>query len=236
MKPFQHITACLFALVVIAGCASTKVSDRQPLVTERLPRPNRIWVYDFVATPTDVPAESALADNANVQRTPQTAEQIATGRRVGAEIATQLVEEIRSMGLPAQRGSSSTKPQVNDILLQGYLLSVEEGSAAQRTVIGFRSGASRLSVAVEGYQMTAQGPRKLGSGKVESGGSKTPGAAAPLGVALATGNPLGLIVMSGMKIYGETSGSSKIEGRVDQTAKEIANQLKPRFQQQGWIK
>jgi hypothetical protein len=236
MKAFQHITACLFALVVAAGCASTTVSDRKPVVTERLPRPDHILVYDFVATPTDVPAESALTDNSTLQRTPQTAEQIATGRRVGAEIATQLVEEIRSMGLPAQRGSSSTKPQINDILIQGYLLSVEEGSAAQRMAIGFRSGASRLSVAVEGYQMTAQGPRKLGSGKVESGGSKTPGAAAPLGVAIATGNPLGLIVSSGMKVYGETSGSSKIEGRVDQTAKEIANQLKVRFQQQGWIK
>jgi hypothetical protein len=235
MKPFQHITACLFALVVAAGCASTTVTDRQPVVTERLPRPDHILVYDFVATPNDVPAQSALADHASVQRTPQTAEQIATGRRVGAEIATQLVEEIRSMGLPAQRGSSSTKPQINDILIQGYLLSVEEGSAAQRMAIGFRSGASRLSVAVEGYQMTAQGPRKLGSGKVESGGSKTPGAAAPLGVAIATGNPLGLIVSSGMKVYGETSGSSKIEGRVDQTAKEIANQLNARFQQQGWI-
>lgn len=235
MKPFQHIAACLFALVVAAGCASTTVTDRQPVMTERLPRPDHILVYDFVATPTDVPAESELADNANVQRTPQTAEQIATGRRVGAEIATQLVEEIRSMGLPAERASSSTKAQINDILLRGYLLSVEEGSAAQRTAIGFRSGASRLSVAVEGYQMTAQGPRKLGSGKIESGGSKTPGAAAPLGVALATGNPLGLIVVSGMKIYGETTGSSRIEGRADQTAKEIANQLKPRFQQQGWI-
>ena len=235
MRPFQQITACLFALVVAAGCASTNVTDRQPVMTERLPRPDHILVYDFVATPTDVPAESALTDNSTVLRTPQSAEQIATGRRVGAEIATQLVEEIRSMGLPAQRGSSSTKPQINDILIRGYLLSVEEGSGAQRMAIGFRSGASRLSVAVEGYQMTAQGPRKLGSGKIDSGGSKTPGAAVPLGVAIATGNPLGLIVSSGMKVYGETSGSSKIEGRVDQTAKEIANQLKARFQQQGWI-
>ena len=236
MKPFQHISACLFALVVLAGCASTKVTDRQPLVTERLPRPDHILVYDFVATPNDVPTQSALADHASVQRTPQTAEQIATGRRVGAEIATQLVEEIRSMGLPAQRGSSSTKPQINDILIQGYLLSVEEGSAAQRMAIGFRSGASRLSVGVEGYQMTAQGPRKLGSGNVESGGSKGPGGAVPLGVAIATGNPLGLIVTSGMKVYGEASGSSKIDGRAEQTAKEIGVQLKPRFQQQGWIK
>ena len=111
---------------------------------------------------------------------------------------------------------------------------MEEGSAAERMAIGFGAGSSRLSVAVEGYQMTAQGPRKLGSGKLESGGSKGPGGAVPLGVAIATGNPLGLIVTSGIKVYGEASGSSKIDGRAEQTAKEIGVQLKPRFQQQGW--
>jgi hypothetical protein len=64
-------------------------------------------------------------------------------------------------------------------------------------------------------------------------GSST--AAVPLGVAIATGNPLGLIVTSGVKVYGEASGSSNIEGRVQQTATELAQQIKPRFQQQGWI-
>jgi hypothetical protein len=79
------------------------------------------------------------------------------------------------------------------------------------------------------------GARKLGSGNVESGGSKGPGAAVPLGIAIATGNPLGLIVTSGIKVYGEATGSSKIDGRAEQTATEIGKQLRPRFQQQGWI-
>jgi hypothetical protein len=39
-----------------------------------------------------------------------------------------------------------------------------------------------------------------------------------------------------MKAYGEYSGSSQIEGRAKATAKEIADQLRPRFDQQGWIK
>jgi hypothetical protein len=38
-----------------------------------------------------------------------------------------------------------------------------------------------------------------------------------------------------MKAYGEASGSSKLEGRAEATAKEIAEKIKPRFQQQGWI-
>jgi hypothetical protein len=128
--------------MVVAGCASTTVTDRQPVATERLPRPNQILVYDFVATPDDVPAESVLANNASVQRTPQTAEQIATGRQVGAEIVTRLVEEIRGMGLSAQRSSSAAKPQINDILIRGYLLAVQQGSTVERMAIGFGAGAS----------------------------------------------------------------------------------------------
>ena len=91
MKSSRHIVLSLFALFVVAGCASTKVSDRQQLVFEQLPRPDRIWVHDFVATPDDVPAESGLGGRHFDHREPQTAEQIATGRRVGAEIATHLV-------------------------------------------------------------------------------------------------------------------------------------------------
>ena len=38
---------------------------------------------------------------------------------------------------------------------------------------------------------------------------------------LVTHNPLGLIVSTGMKVYGEETGSSKVEGRAKATAKEI---------------
>lgn len=77
--------------------------------------------------------------------------------------------------------------------------------------------------------------RRLGSGTVDSGGSKSPGAAVGVASLIATGNPAGLIVSTGMKVYGEESGSSKLSGRANATAQEIADQIKPRFQQQGWI-
>jgi len=235
MKSRGRLVLSLLGLVIMAGCASTKVSEREILVNEKLPRPDHIWVYDFAATPAEVPADSALTDQYSASGTPQTAEQIAEGRKVGAELATQLVEQIRGMGLPAARASVGTMPSLNDIVIRGYLLSVDEGSAVKRIAIGFGSGASELRAAVEGYQMTDRGMRKLGSGTVDAGGSKGPGEALPAAVAIATANPIGLIVTSGVKAYGEASGSSTIEGRVKATAEEIAAQIKPRFEQQGWI-
>jgi hypothetical protein len=223
----------LLAAAVVSGCASTKVTNRQQLVTGQLPRPNQIWVYDFAATAADVPADSALAGQATDAS--QTPEQIATGRQLGAEIATQLVQQIQSMGMPAARAGAGTMPQINDLVIRGYLVSVTEGSTAERVAIGFGAGASALKTAVEGFQMTAQGLRKLGSGTVDAGGGKTPGAALGVVGLIATANPAGLIVSTGMKVYGEASGSSKVEGRAKATAKEIADVLKQRFQQQGWI-
>src|SRR6266446_3787977 len=234
MKSRDHIVLCLLVLVAVAGCASTKVTERQQLETGQIARPNNIWVYDFVATPADAPTDSNVAA---VQGTPQTPEEIDIGRQLGAQIAKELVADIQGMGLPAQEAGAGTSPRVGngDIVIRGYLVSIQQGSEAKRLMIGFGRGASELTTAVEGFQMTPQGLRKLGSGTVESAGSKTPGAALGVVGLIASGNPAGLIVSSGMKIYGEESGSAKVEGRAKQTAKEIADQLKIRFQQQGWI-
>jgi hypothetical protein len=235
MKSRSQIVLCLFALVIAAGCASTKVTNRDQLVTGQVPRPAHIWVYDFASTPADVPPESALAGQQFDNSTPQTAEQLATGRKVGAEIAAELVTQISAMGMPAEQAMAGITPQINDLVIRGYLISIDEGSAGKRIAIGFGSGESELRVAVEGFQMTAQGLRKLGSGTTDSSGSKGPGGVVGLAALIATHNPAGLIIGTGVKVYKEKSGSSTVEGRAKQTAKEIADVLKKRFQEQGWI-
>ena len=231
----HKLVLCLIVLAMAAGCASTTISNRQQVSTGYLPRPAQIWVYDFAATPADIPPESSLANQGAPNAAPQTAEEIAEGRKLGSQIASELVQQIRAMGLPAANGSSATRPQINDLVIEGAILSIQQGSAAERIAIGFSAGQSELKVAVEGLQMTATGLRKLGSGDVSSAGNKTPGSAVGLAVLIATHNPAGLIISTGMKVYGEKSGSNTVEGRAKQIAKETADALKTRFQQQGWI-
>jgi hypothetical protein len=235
MKTLGRIALCLSILLLIVGCASTKVSNREQLVYGQLPRPSMIWVYNFAATSSDVPSDSAWAGQLSEHSTPQTQEQIAEGREVGAEIASQLVAQIQQMGLPAAVAVQGTIPQINDLEIRGYLVSVEEGSAGKRIVVGFGAGASKLQVAVEGYQVTPHGLRELGTGTVSSESGKTPGGLLGVATLLATHNPAGLIISAGAHIYGEKSGKSTVEGRAKQTAKEIAKVLKQRFQEQGWI-
>lgn len=228
------LNLCLagLAAVLLTGCASTKVTNREILVTEKLPRPEHIWVYPFTTSPSDVPAESALAGQ---PAEPQTPEQIAEAQKVGLDIANELAAQITLLGLPGMVASASTVAAPDDIIIRGYLVSVDAGSEAKRMALGFGSGGSKLQVAVEGFQMTPKGLRKLGSGNVNSGGSKGPGMAVGAAVFLATANPVGLVISTGTKIYGEASGKSKISGRAEATVKEIMAQVKPRFQAMGWI-
>jgi hypothetical protein len=238
MKSFGRIILCLFALVVVAGCASTKVTQQTPMTAPGLARPKQIWVYDFVAAPSDMPANSSLAGEVSVPSTPPTPEELETGRKYGAMIAQQLVSDLHDMGMPAIEAGPGSVPQVGDGVIRGYIVSTEGGSTGslvKRMVIGFGAGTAEMDTVVEGYVVTPQGWYRLGSGTLVASGNKTPGLAVPAAVAIATANPVGLIVVGGLKIADAATGRSGLEGRAKSTADEIAAQLKIRFQDRGWI-
>jgi hypothetical protein len=235
MRSNSRIVMCLLTLVVLVGCAKTTVTEQTPMNTPGLARPSRILVYNFVADPADMPTDSSIASAVSAPPTPPTAEQLATGRQLGALIATDLVADIQAMGLSAVQAAPGSTPQVGDGVIRGYLVSAEGGGAVKRFIIGFGSGASELDTVVEGYTMTPQGLRRLGSGTLSSSGGKTPGVVVPAAVAIATGNPVGLIVVGGVKLYREASGKNGLEARAKATADAIADELKARFEDRGWI-
>jgi len=232
-------TTVLIACAMLVGCASTTVTRRTPMIARGLARPNQIWVYDFVATFSDMPTSSSLAGRVGAPNTPPTPEEIEAGRKYGAIIAQELVKGIQAMGLPAIEAGPGSSPQIGDGVIRGYIVSTEGGGAgslAKRMVIGFGAGTAEMDTVVEGYVMTSQGLRRLGSGTLTSSGNKSPGLVVPAAVAIASGNPVGLIVVGGVKIYGAASGRSGLEGRAKATADEIANQLRIRFEDRGWIR
>ena len=233
----RRLVACFLALGIVTACASTNVTTQDTKArTEKIAQPETIYVYPFAATREDVPSWTAAAIRyAEPSETP-TADELATGRQLGAMVASELVAKITEMGLAASEASSGTKPKVNDLMLTGYFESIDSGSTGRRVLLGFGSGSTKLRTVVEGYQMSTMGPRLLGSGTVESSGNKTPGMVMPLVVLAATANPIGLAVVGATKIAGEATGRSKIEGAAKKTASEIAKVLRERFQERGWIR
>ena len=60
MKSRSRMLPLVFVLALVAGCASTNVTQSTPMAQPGLARPNRIWVYNFVANPADMPADSSI--------------------------------------------------------------------------------------------------------------------------------------------------------------------------------
>ena len=204
--------AIIAALVTVmaAGCATTKITNREQLVAGPLPKPADIWVYDFAATPKDIPADSEFAGK--FESAPQTDEEIATGRRLGGLIAVDLVKRIDAMGMSAKHADTSSKPQVNDLVLKGYLISSEEGKTARRAIIGLGAGNTQLQVAAEGFQVTPSGLRKLGYGQSEATGNKTPGVGVGAATWAITGSPVGFIAASAMKHTAKRAAKASWKG------------------------
>ena len=100
MKSLSRVVLCLLVVVLLAGCASVKVSDTENLVTGKIPRPNHILVYNFAATPADAPE---LAHQYAAADTSQPAEQIQGGRQLGAQSASEVAAAFRAMRFPVVR-------------------------------------------------------------------------------------------------------------------------------------
>jgi hypothetical protein len=235
MQPLTRVAPAMLALAILAGCASAKVTSTHPYTGAALPRPDRILVDDFGATPGDVPGDSALVATEPADPMPQTAEEAALGQKLGAEVARQLTLDLRNMGLPGVQAAGQPPPQPGDLVVKGFFYGVDQGSAAKRVLLGFGSGAADLRTAVEVYRVTPEGLRSLAGGTTDSGTGKTPGMVAPLAVFAATANPIGLVVVGGIKAYGQMSGRTTIEGDAKRTADEIAARFKQGAERQGWI-
>src|ERR1700689_3698128 len=110
MKSFSRIVLCLLSLVVVSGCASTNVTQQTPMSSPGLARPNQIWVYNFIADPAEMPANSSISGAGAAPSSPPTAQQLEEGRQLGALIASNLVADIQAMGLPAVLAGPGSTP------------------------------------------------------------------------------------------------------------------------------
>ena len=236
MKPFYQAVTVLVAIVFVAGCATSEVTERRSYVGgDFVAKPGRIIVYDIAATPDDIPPTSAITGYYRRRAVSQTPQEMALGRKLGALVSAQLVREILGMRMPAERAGGPA-PNIGDIVIAGEFVVIDEGDRSKRMLIGFGSGAGTLQTFVEGFQVTPTGLRPLGSAMIEAGGGKTPGMAAPLvimgGIA---GRPVTAAAVAGGINIAKELGPEKIESAAKRTAEEIAKVLRDAFRRRGWI-
>jgi len=209
---FFWVPSC-FAVLILAGCASSEINNFPKFAIEKPLPPSRVLVHQFGVEPGDIPIDAPIdARLANGVRVPP--EQITMDRKLAADMTEKLIAAIRHLGLPVERGLPGTTLQVHDVVVRGCFVSMHDTNAVKRFTVGFDFDAAELLTMTEPFQVTSLGVRH---GLV------------------ATSNPTGIIVTSGMKIGDKSSARARLDGWAGKTVDEIAERLKILFQEQGWI-
>jgi hypothetical protein len=228
------MAAC--AALLVSGCATSKVSARRDFVgAEKLAKPGRIIVHDFVASPDDLPDGSAMEGRYERHAEPQTPEQVELGRQLGSQIAERLVANILKMGLPAERAGSGPPAATGDLVIKGELVSIDEGNRAKRVLIGFGAGAAELKTLVEIYQVTADGLRPLDSSEVTAAGGKLPGMLVPVAGGAAAGRAVTTAAVAGGVSAAKEVSSESVGGAAQRTADTISETLEKDFGKRNWL-
>lgn len=230
------IIVMLVAVFVTIGCASSELTELQRhYEDESLPKPGRIIVYNFSASPDDITRDAAISGHYQRRTTPQTAEQKELGRQLGDKLADELVKEIIALGMPAEHADSWHPPGIGNLLIMGEFISIDKGSRAKRMLIGFGAGAGELQTHVVGYQFTDQGLRRLGDAVIETSGGKMPGMIVPVGVGAAAGRAGRAAIIAGGMNVAQEIGPESLNAAAKRTAQEIMKILSLAFVKNGWI-
>ena len=233
LPSLRSATSLFVAAVFGLGCASTQVETKQTFLEGQLPRPDRILVYDFAVSPGEVRLDrgisAKLADAA--KGTPRSAQEREVGRKVADALSEHLVQYIRKLGLPAQRGFGSPPTWGTSLEIEGSFLSIDEGNRTERVVIGLGAGRSDVETDVRLYQ----GADLLEEFHTVAKSGRKPGAAETMGVGAAAGNLAVSAAATAAVSAGSEAFGANVEADASRTAKEIAKKLADFFVRQNWI-
>jgi hypothetical protein len=233
-----RVAAASILVLVLTSCGTTQVRQGARY-SGALPRPDTIYVHPFAASPEDVKVHMGLGAHlmGHASYGDRTAKEIETGRRLANAIARKLVTEIDKMGLSARFAEGPPAEGLDAVIIDGALLSVDEGNQAKRAVIGLGTGRSKLNLSVHVFEVMPGGRRQIDSFQIDATGGWKPGAAETGIVGLALhANPAVMVLSS----VATTVASEKLSAGIDATAKHCAERtaevLGRFFAREGWIR
>jgi len=229
----------LLALAIAAGCAPTSVQQESTTLTQ-LPRPDLILVYDFAVSPEEVKLDTGLSAELmqkyeQHKGTSRTAEEIKVGHKVADSVANELVKNIRSYGLMAERAVGYPKGKGKILMVKGQFVSIDEGNRTERVAIGLGAGRTSVQSNVQLYELTAEGMKKVETLRAEGKSSYKPGMAEMMGVGGIAGHLLMSTVVSGALAGATEMTSATVEADGKRMADKIAVDLGNFFVSQAWI-
>lgn len=234
----RQFAAASVLAAALAACAPTKLSvTPEQGSLEQLPAPSSVLVYTFAVSPGEVQLtqgiEPAIAQA--MSGTPRTEQEIQLGHAVAQTIADEIVTRVQQMGLAATRASGQPPAYGNKALVQGQLISIDEGNQTERVVIGLGYGRSNVAANVQVSSSNAGTVTPIESMMVNAASGDMPGAAETMGVGGITGH---LALSAATTTVGQFANyglSASASAEAKRLGDKVADELKAVFQQQGWL-
>ena len=149
--------AWLTALTLV-GCTSVDSAADRQIAEQRLPRPAVIVVHDFAVAPEEVQPGRPLAGARLVQDTARTEREKDVGHAFADEFSVALVEEIRKLGLPAERAAAPNLPSGDVLTIEGRFISLA-GDPSAPGIVGFSGGWPDVLADVQLYGTDSSGEK-----------------------------------------------------------------------------
>lgn len=229
------VLAAFLTAALLTACTSVSVAPEAG-ANEQLGRPDRMLVYTFAVTPKEIQLDavgSAIARN--LDGTADSEQEKDVGHAVANALAKHLVSAINGMGLYAMHATGPVPAAGTDLLIMGQLVSIDEGSAAERMIIGLGAGRSQVEAHAQIYESVAGRTIAIESMTGTAKSSLMPGAAETMGIGAITGHLLVSTAVTAVSQVANQTLSANVEAEAGRLGDKLANQLKNLFIQQGWI-
>jgi Domain of unknown function (DUF4410) len=218
----------LLAALASGGCTSVDSAAERQIAEQRLPRPAAIVVHDFAVSPEEVQAGRAWSSDRLIQDTGRTEREKAVGQAFADEFTTALIEEIRKLGLPAQRAEAANLPSGDVLTIEGRFVSLA-GDPSQPGIVGFSGGWPDVVADVQLFGTNSRG-EELSEDlevSVSQGGESYPAALLP-DPTITAGQ---VVTRPGIS----PQARARLQSSASEAAGTVAGQLKPYFAEQGWV-
>jgi hypothetical protein len=234
IKSSVHIVSGALAFFFFSACGQTGVRNIKLTQEKNLSRPARILVADFAVSEREVREYQGIMRQQPTIKDPAERE-----RQLAAEVkdalAGEVVDGLRALGFTVERVARGTQPTGNDMLIDGYFFTVDEGNPLHRLVIGFGSGASTVDSQVQVYQ--GDDSQRVLEFTTHSDSGILPGAAPTMAAgAVAQGGVTAGMVAANAAVSGVKTYKSDVARMAAASGDQAVRYLSEFFVRQGWIR
>lgn len=222
------------ALAAISfGCARTLVRPGPQVTLSKLQPPERIFVNGFRIDPSVVTEYQGILRQQPANPDP-IARQREIARSVSEILTAELIRGLDQMGFKVEVMTQSSHMGGNDLVIEGRLVKIDEGSPLRRWAIGFGSGASRIETRIAAYR--AKPRQKVIEFTTRADSGTLPGVVATVPAAAIAPPAVGTGITLGSAAANAANGvPSQLSAMAASSGQQAVRFLVQFFIEQGWI-